>query len=134
MINVIDWERARIGPALSDLLWLVVHWSYTIRNVCSPEQQLRCFKELFLDPTCGSRSVAAVRQVLVQYMSRLSVDPRLFPLLLVLTWVEHGLDHTRRLRAVGGNTKQPRSGNPYVQYVGILAEHPDRLFNIRYDL
>jgi hypothetical protein len=127
-INVIDWERAQIGPALSDLFWFVAHWSYTAQNLRNNAERLGCFRELFLDSTSCNATVTAIREVVVKYMNRLEIDRGFWPLLLVVTWVEHALDHVGRYRSVGEDRIDPRDGNEYVQYVSLLAEHTERLF------
>jgi hypothetical protein len=127
-IRVIDWECARVGPALADLLYFVVHWSYLSQNLRDDEAQLRCFRELFVEPAAHNTSVNAVWQVIKQYMHDLDLDIRFFPLLLVLSWVEHALDRSERQRAIGEKGQDPRSGNRYIQYIRILAEYADRLF------
>jgi hypothetical protein len=125
-ISVIDWEVARRGPALADLLYFATHWSSAVDGHTSAEGRLAHFESLFCtggDDTSGHCVGRAVRT----YMQRLGMDTALLPYLLVYTILEQALDRANRfaeLRAV-----QPgRDGNRYVQYLSVLARHAGMLF------
>jgi Ser/Thr protein kinase RdoA (MazF antagonist) len=128
-IRVIDWERAKTGPALCDLLWFVAHWHIIAQNIRGDQGQLNAFRELFLDPTPLKLSVKAVRQAISEYLSRLEIDSRFFPTFLVVTWAEHALDHFERQQATGAGKENLRGANRYISYVTTLAQHRERLFD-----
>ena len=127
-LHVIDWERARPGPALNDLLYFGLRWSFLARGLHSEVQHLRGFKELFVQPRCDDQIVVAVRQSFERYRAAQGLDERFVPLLLVTTWVDHALDHFERLRALGRLTANVREGNVYTRFVEVLAAHVDVLF------
>lgn len=126
-INVIDWEHARAGLALYDLLHFVLQWSYSARRLSSQTDQLRGFRELYCCPQPRDRSVQAARAAIAMYMARLEIDPRFLPLLLVYAWVEKAVTHAEARQdlspAIDG-----RVSNRSVAYIGILAEHAGQLF------
>ncbi|HEX7119999.1 MAG TPA: aminoglycoside phosphotransferase family protein [Longimicrobiales bacterium] len=125
-IAVIDWEVARPGPALCDLLYFTLHWSWLVRGHRAGSDRRRDFEALFLDPGRGGAPAAACRRAIARYMERLEIAPALAPLLLLHLLLEQALDRVRRLRAVGA--RAARDDNPYVGYLGVLAGRPDRLF------
>lgn len=127
-IAVIDWESGDIGPAVTDLLYFVTHWSYTVRQLRGDAAQLRGFRELFVEPDRGGASSRSVHAAIAQYMARLDIDRRFLPLLLVLTWIERTVYQLDRRQALGNAQADARSGNRYVRYIGILAEDAGRLF------
>lgn len=128
-IRVIDWERAKTGPALCDLLWLVVHWNIIAQNIRDDDGQLGSFRELFLDPAPHKASVKVARQAIWEYMRRLEIDGRFFPIFLVLTWAEHALDHLERQQATGEAKEDPRQANRYISYLTTLAQNTEQLFD-----
>lgn len=130
--GIIDWERARIGPALCDLLYLVTHWSIVARHLRSDEERGGDFRALFL--VCGKSDdarVTLVWEVIARYMAHLRLDRRFFPLLLTVTWVEHALGHCERLRALheaGAREEDSRASNQWIKYVGLIGDHVEDLF------
>ncbi len=120
-ITVIDWElgpddRARRGPALVDLIYFATEWHLRARRLRGRRGELRGFRTLFLEPS-GAAALAA-RDAFEDYMRQVGVDPRFFPLLLVVVWVERALDRAERLTTAG----TVGSGeNRYADYVRLLA-------------
>jgi len=131
-LTVIDWEfghtrdRNRFGLALCDLLYFVIHWHYIARHLHSEAAQLHGFRELFIER--NGHDACAIHQVIAAYMTKLRIDPRCLPLLLVYTWVERALDHFNRQQLLGKIGIDARTGNRYIAYVDILASHMEWLF------
>ncbi len=125
-VAVIDWEVARPGPPLCDLFYFTLHWSWLVHGARRPAERLRDFERLFLEPECGDGASRACRRAHARYMGRLELDRRLAPLFLLNLLLEQALDRALRLRA--GGVAPGREGNPYVAYIGVLAERPARVF------
>lgn len=126
-LTVIDWEfsdrqQDRFGPVLCDLLYFVTHWSYLARRLSGETAELRGFRELFCGPSVDE-VVTAARVVIAEYITRLDLDRRFLPLLLVYTWIQRALDRYERQKTLGELDENSRSGNRYVQYVSLLAQH-----------
>lgn len=126
-ISVIDWDRAEIGPPLRDLIYFVTVWYYRVRREGGEAAQLRSFRQLFLPSVPDSLGVLA-SATLEEHMRSLPIDPRFFPVMLVLTWVKRALERLRRDRAFGEPEVDARRGNRSVAFLGILGENRDRLF------
>jgi hypothetical protein len=121
-ITVIDWElgpdeTARRGPALVDLIYFATEWHLRVRRLRGRRAELRGFRELFLQPT--GAAARAARQAFEDYIRRVEVDPRFFPLLVVVTWVERALDRTDRQLTAAGSPAQGE--NRYADYVRLIA-------------
>jgi hypothetical protein len=127
-ITVVDWEGIVPGPSLFDLLYFVMHWSYTVRSLRGDDAQLRGFRDLF----CGAKRTdpvsTAVHQAVTQYMARLGIDHRFLPLMLVMLCVVRALGRFDRREGAGERGEGARAGNQYVDYIGVLAEYADQLF------
>jgi hypothetical protein len=139
-LTVIDWElggereRTRVGPPLCDLLYFTTYWYQRARRLRGDTAGLRGVRELFLDG-CGIRDGDGIRPmadearaVVRDYMSRLALDARLRPLLLVYTWVDRALD-----RAARGALAERGGGSPpnrYREYVRLLATRAEELFAV----
>jgi aminoglycoside phosphotransferase (APT) family kinase protein len=133
-ITVIDWELGgngtadRTGPALCDLVYFVTYWTLRTRRLWTEAATRRGFRELFLDPSKGGRASRAAHATIREYLARSGIDPRFLPPLLVYTWIERTLDQLARARA-GPHAVLPASVEQYAQFVNLLAEHGERLFN-----
>ncbi|MBI3952203.1 MAG: phosphotransferase [Acidobacteria bacterium] len=127
-ISVIDWDGGEVGPPLFDLLYFMTRWSCAARGLKSEAAQLRGFRQLYFEPDSGGISVIAARQAIDRYLTKLELDRRFLPLLLVLMWVHRAVGRFDRQGALGQRGLNPRTGNQYVGYVGILAEHVEQLF------
>jgi hypothetical protein len=126
-ISVIDWEGAEVGPPLRDLIYFVALWYYRSRPGRGAQAELDSFGDV-LFPSAGDRLAAAASGALEDHMARLSLDPRFYPLMLVVTWVTHAAGRWKRVRNVQGDLAEPRRGNLHVSRVRILAENHSRLF------
>lgn len=118
-LGVIDWERSRSGPAACDLAYLVLRFGFVIRDQWSPAQQLAGFHDLFVRRTGGDAYVRTARAVIQDYLAALGLEPAAWDVLLVVTWVEHALDHAERATRLG--TDRTRDHNPYCSFVDHLA-------------
>jgi Phosphotransferase enzyme family len=126
-----DWEHERFGPALCDLLYLVTHWSFTVRHLVAEDEQVRYVQKLFVERDPRDPVSGAAQVVLADYMCELAIDPRFLPLLLVYTWIERALDHTNRQRSLGRPVRDSRAGNQFVRYIATLAQHRDQFLGGR---
>ncbi|MGH7832263.1 MAG: phosphotransferase, partial [Candidatus Binatia bacterium] len=124
-ITVIDWESGAPGPPLLDLLFFTTHWNYSARSLNSDAARLYAFRQLFCNSHRSDPASVAVREAIAEYMARLNIDNRFFPLLLVLVWVVRALG---RFPWQPGRSKNARAGNRFVGYLGALAEDVERLF------
>jgi len=135
-LQVIDWEfghdrdRHRFGPALCDLLYFVTTWSVIAHRLRTRTAQLRAFRRLFFEPEGAGVSAKVIHHVMAEYMASLAIDQHFFPLLLVYTWVERALDRFTRQRISAKEVVEARVGNRFVDYIGVIAEHSDRLFTM----
>lgn len=114
-LRVIDWEGARPGPALTDLLHFSTHWSELAHQATDEAARLRVFREVWIARR-GGEPGEAVRRAVAFYCEGLRLDRRFVPLLLVAAWTELAL---RR----GGGTP-----NPEAAYVAALAGEAEELF------
>lgn len=126
-LAVLDWEGSRPGPALCDLLHFAIHWYDAVRRAHDEAARQRCFRRLLFERGRGDPFRGAVHEVLARYLERLGMSPRLYPLLVVYTWVELALRRADQQRLQEETHPDPRQGNPYLGYVAILAEHTGRL-------
>jgi aminoglycoside phosphotransferase (APT) family kinase protein len=124
LTGVIDWEGARPGPALCDLLHFATHWHEGARRAFTPEARRRAFLDLFARRR-GAEAEAAGNAI-ARYCQALRMDIRLLPLLLLFTRVEivtRRLERTDRSSAGAG---RPEADELWLDsdaaYVGWLAE------------
>ncbi|MFL6195568.1 MAG: phosphotransferase family protein [Thermoanaerobaculia bacterium] len=87
---VIDWEGARPGPALCDLLHFATHWSELAARAFDERARLKAFREVWIERR-GGRVGEAARRAVAGYCQSLRIDRRFVPLLLAATWVELAL-------------------------------------------
>jgi len=112
-LRVIDWEGARPGPALCDLLHFATHWSELALRAFDDGARLRALREVWMARGGGEAGEAA-RQAVAEYCRALRIDRRFVPLLLVATWAELAL--------------RPGSGRREASYATALAQGADELF------
>ena len=127
-LRVLDWEVAREGPALSDLLYLTMHWIWTASGETSETHRRNDFRRLFLYDDEREELPAAARTEIRSYVAALCIDPGLVPLILVNTVVGQAVDRAERLQTAGQPEAVSREDNRYTGYVAVLAEDPERLF------
>jgi hypothetical protein len=133
-VAVIDWETARRGPALADLLSFVAYWAAAVDARHTNASRLDHFERLFCAAPPASPFVRAVHAEVAEYMRRLEVLPSLFSFLLVYTFLEKALEEPRRRTRLTGLHAGDRRENLEVGYVGVLARHAGTLFGGRYGL
>jgi hypothetical protein len=125
-LTVIDWEfggedeRARQGPALTDLIYFVTAWSARVWRLGAEGAEPEALRRLFADAEPRDEIARAARAAVDGYMRSLSIHPRFLPLLLVHTWLERALDR--------GDRQGPAGRNPYVACLAALAPAAERLF------
>lgn len=112
-LRVIDWEGARPGPALCDLLHFSTHWSELALRAFDDRARLRTFERVWIARE-GGEPGEAVRREVASYCAALRLDRLFVPLLLTATWGE--------LAARAG------AGSREAAYVEILAQGADALF------
>lgn len=129
-ISVLDWERGTPGPALMDLIFFATIWSFSARCLNSHAARLRGFRQLFCEPRRTDAVAGAVDDVLSRYMATIGIDKRFLPVLLTVMCVRRALIHLGRRadsdRPAG--TGDVRTGNPYVEWLGVLAAEGGRFF------
>lgn len=111
-LRVLDWEGARPGLPLCDLLHFVTHWHELARSAFDTRGRLRVFRELWTGRPGSGQAAGAALDAVALYCSRLRIDLRFLPLLLVVTWAE----------------LTTRAGSPGRLYLDVLAGHGERLF------
>lgn len=114
-LRVIDWEGARPGPALSDLLHFSTHWSELALRASDEPARLRVFREVWIARR-GGEPGEAVRRAVESYCEGLRLDRRFVPLLLAAAWTELALRRGRE------------TPNPEAAYVATLAGSVEELF------
>ncbi len=120
-VSVIDWETARRGPALQDLLYLVADWTAAVTGQTSDLEARQNFRSLYCEDAPGGTFFDSVHLEIADYMCRTGMAASLFPVLLVFTFVDKALERVRRLTTLGRSSANRREGNRFVDYVGILA-------------
>jgi hypothetical protein len=108
---------------LVDLIYFANEWHLRALRHRGRRAELRGFQTLFLG--AGGPAARAAVEAFEDYMRRVGVDPRFFPLLVVVAWVERALDRadrqaTARAAAVGENR--------YADYVRLLAAEAEEPF------
>jgi hypothetical protein len=132
-LSVLDWEGARPGPALCDLLHFVTLWNEVVHRAADDAERIRVFSNLFIDSDHTSRAVAAARDAIAVYLRQLHLDPRFVPLLLVYTWVELVLRRDEQLQLRDGVSHRDRGENRNATYMIPLSQHSTELFGARAD-
>ncbi|HEV8316845.1 MAG TPA: phosphotransferase [Vicinamibacterales bacterium] len=127
-VGVIDWETARRGPALVDLLSFVTHWAAAVDAKHTHASRLAHFQMLFCTGSAASSFVRAVHAEVAEYMTRVEILPSLLPFLLVYTFLEKALEDPRRRARLTGVHAGNRRENLEAGYVGVLASHAEALF------
>ncbi len=130
-ITIFDWEGARPGLPLFDLLFFVTYWSYRARRLRGDAARLHGFRKLFCEPGLADLVSIAAHQVIAQYMSKLDLDRRFLPLLLVLLWVERALGRYQH-QGKPAEAAVARMRNVHIEYICALAQYHNQLFEGRY--
>lgn len=126
-LAVLDWEGARPGPPLCDMLHFITSWDLAIRGARG-DAALRCFRSLFLHPSVHDRYHSAAHESIMSYNTSLDLDVRITPILLLHHRLELAIRRSDQLRDRGTIIGNPRSDNQEVAMVTMLADHADALF------
>jgi hypothetical protein len=118
--TVIDWEVARWGTPFVDLLYHVMHWSFTVRRTRTEAERRR----IVLDLATGAgedRLASAAHEAIMGYARAVGLTPGSARSFLALMCIEQAVARAERLRALGQLPADPRDENRYVGYVEVLA-------------
>jgi Ser/Thr protein kinase RdoA (MazF antagonist) len=127
-VSVIDWETARRGPALADLLYFVTDWSAAIADRATASERLAHFESLFCADSRADALIRAVHGAIAEYMRRVEVPTAFLAFLLVYTFLEKALERAQRLAKLGRPHAADRASNRFIAYVEVLAQHAHRVF------
>ncbi len=129
-VRVIDWEVARDGPAVTDLVYASLHWSFAHDGRASEPARRYQLRRLLTESLEDDPGQSAIRGAIHRYSEALQVDLRLVPALVVLTVVEQALDRFDRLQQLAMRDRDPWAQNRYAGYVAEIATFdPDWLTN-----
>jgi hypothetical protein len=117
---------ARDGPALTDLVYASLHWSFAAHHQATELMRRRHLRWLFAGSDGGDPSWSSIHNAIRRYCRALGVAPRLVPALVVLTFVDQALDRYDRLQLMGTRDTDPWTQNRYVGYVEEIAAFGDR--------
>jgi aminoglycoside phosphotransferase (APT) family kinase protein len=123
-IRVIDWEGARPGPPLCDLLHFLVHWHGAVRGIPAFPGLAR----LFFASGQGDRISRAAHQAVKDYMQAVGLDARFLPVLLVYTCVELVVRRAVQQR-LQGETHDTLRTDSNLQLMTVLSRNVDELFS-----
>ncbi|MBA2558958.1 MAG: phosphotransferase, partial [Propionibacteriales bacterium] len=119
---VVDWEVARVGPALCDLLYLLLHWSW--QGLPSfGDDHAAVFRRVYLSAD-GDPAAQAGFQVR-RYCSAFTMDRRLVAPLLLSMLTQQALDRAHRVQDCGG--APAGDDNVYADLIDQMATGSDRL-------
>jgi aminoglycoside phosphotransferase (APT) family kinase protein len=130
-LAILDWEGARIGPPLCDMLHLATTWHMVVRRSSVAEPEAESFRRLFVEIDPRDRVAAAAADAIRRYLRRLALDERLVPMLALHHRLELAVRHAEQLTDQGRPVDRPRAGNAWVSAVRLLTEHAERLFAMR---
>jgi hypothetical protein len=124
-VRVIDWEVARDGPALTDLVYASLHWAFEARGLANEADRRRELRRLYTGAMDDGAAASAMRTTIRRSVEALRIDPRLIPPLVVLTMVGQALDRFDRLARGGRADQRPWLDNRYAGYVAEIASFDD---------
>jgi thiamine kinase-like enzyme len=125
-LRVIDWEVARVGPGVADMLYFAMHWGAAATRRTTHVAQVEYFASLFCTRTAADPVSLGIHEYVAAYLHRTGIHWSLLPAMLAYTVLEQAVDLVRR-RAAAGTPSRDRSTNPYVAYLAAMAEHVDAL-------
>jgi aminoglycoside phosphotransferase (APT) family kinase protein len=104
--SLVDWESARPGPALCDLLYLLLHWQWpdVPRVGAAPVEVLDA---VFLSE--AGHLADTVSSQVRRYCAALGVDGVAVPSLLLRMLSQQALDRADRIRAIGLDPAEDRN-------------------------
>jgi hypothetical protein len=128
-LGVFDWEGAEPGLPLFDFLYFTFHWHNAVSGLRNRLAQLRGFQQLF-GSVPGESISEMMDSAIARYLRRLEIPAAYAPIPLVVLWVLHAISRFDRHQTLEITRGDPRTGNPYIDYVRILAEHPQRVLEL----
>jgi glycosyltransferase involved in cell wall biosynthesis/aminoglycoside phosphotransferase (APT) family kinase protein len=128
-LAVLDWEGARIGPPLCDMLHLATTWRMVVGHTVGAHAEVESFRRIFVEPDARDRAAAVAIAAVRRYLERLALDERLVPMLTLHHRLELVVRRADQRAAQGMRDRQPRSDNPWIGAVTLLAAHTARLFD-----
>jgi hypothetical protein len=118
-LAVVDWESARDGPALYDLLVVVIEMMVSCRTF-SPSY-LSDFRSLLLASRNIDPIIAAIRHEVVSYMETFDIDRRILPLTALYVLLRLGRRGVGRVR------------DPFITCLSDMAERPEEYLGFARD-
>jgi GT2 family glycosyltransferase len=119
---VIDWESARHGPVLEDLLYLVTDWTAAVTGHRTEAARQCNLRSLYGADRPRLPFLYAVRREVARYMAVVGVPESLFQILLAYTFIRKALECAARLTRLGSPLATVRQDNRFTGYIGVLAE------------
>jgi GT2 family glycosyltransferase/Ser/Thr protein kinase RdoA (MazF antagonist) len=126
-VSVIDWETARRGPALADLLSFIAYWGADVSGCGTDEKRLEHFDVLFFAADRAHPYLTAIDETIAEYMRRLDMPRTLLPFLIVYTFVEKALEDARRVAVLDVPPARPRARTLEVAFVERMADKAEQL-------
>src|SRR5262249_59911574 len=108
-VRVTDWEEAKPGLPLVDLLYFSFHWSHHAYRPASLTDRLVLLREPCREPAWKEPAFAPVHAAISEYLERLEIDRHFFSLALVLTMVDHAIGRFRRAQALDKRSASSRA-------------------------
>ena len=127
-IGVVDWEGAQEGTALIDIVQLATNWLDAARGATDERAKLAHYGDLFLSGDGVGAAARGARAAIGTYLSRLGMDARLLPLLVLASWLELAERRHDQRRAHGEDAGDARADNRAIPFIALLARQPGRLF------
>ena len=129
-LAVLDWEGARIGPPLCDMMHLVTTWHMVAQRSHAAEMEVESFRRVFVEPDPRDRDASAAVDAVRRYVRRLALDDRLVPILALHHRLELVVRRADQRAAQGAPERHSRADNPWTGAITVLGAHADRLFAI----
>jgi len=130
-IRVIDWEHAREGVPLPDVIRLATHWHEVVRGLATPSSRWQGFADLFTRAT-DNRAAKAALDAVRRYEEALDIDPAFRSVFLVLSRVELAVRRFEHQVEVGIiDDDDMRAGNNALGYLSALVERRGDLFPLQ---
>ena len=119
-VHVLDWEGARPGLPLADLLRFATHWHELVQGRRHEAGRQAALRDLVAPPVTPSRETAAARAAIDRYVAELVLPSELEPILHVAGWAELAVRRDDLDRRVGHGSGG-RAGNNAVAYLHAVA-------------
>lgn len=126
VIGVVDWEGAREGPALIDLIHFTTNWFDAVRGVTRESAKRDHYAALFFAVRTNAAGAAA-RDAIRAYLRRMGMSTDVFPVMLVVAWLDLAVsrEEQRQAHALSGDA---RAENRAIPFITLLAQASDTMF------